>query len=106
VSHNGTRDFEAQVQRKAEAHLDECFEALYEGDDTGTFENDSPAFAPFCGCTTCIVREVLMSVWDDLVDEIKGVDRDRHHPVFCVRCGQPYGEGAHGPGFCSNAPAK
>jgi hypothetical protein len=55
--------FEAHVQRKAEQHLEACWEA--EWDDA----EESPAFAPFCGCTTCIVREVLMSVWEDMASE-------------------------------------
>ena len=72
MSTNGTRDFEAQIQRKAEAHLIACFEAMDAWQESADFETeDSPEFAPFCGCTTCIVREVLMSVWDDLVNEIK-----------------------------------
>jgi hypothetical protein len=72
VSTNGTRDFEAQIQRKAEAHLDACFAEMEAWQERADLETEgSPAFAPFCGCTTCIVREVLMSVWDDLVNEIK-----------------------------------
>jgi hypothetical protein len=58
--------FEQQVQRKAEKHLMACWEA----EDEPT-EHDSPAFAPFCGCQTCIVREVLMVCWDEMMEEAK-----------------------------------
>jgi len=75
MSENGTRDFEALVQRKAEAHLDACFEAMDNWED-GDGEMESPANAPFCGCTTCIVREVLMSVWDDLLEEARRESAD------------------------------
>jgi hypothetical protein len=50
------------AQRAAEKHLDACHEAMWaweEGDD----EIESPASAPFCGCDTCIVREVLWAAW-------------------------------------------
>jgi hypothetical protein len=58
--------FEQRVQRRAEAHLDACFAA----EDEPT-EVDSPAFGPFCGCMTCIVREVLMVCWGDMLEEAK-----------------------------------
>lgn len=53
--------FEARVQRVAEAHLDACNEALHEDAE------EMPAFGPYDGCTTCVVREVLCSVWDELL---------------------------------------
>jgi hypothetical protein len=54
-----------EIQRKAEEHLQKCWEGLDDcGEGTEGYDR-SPAFAPFCGCQTCIVREVLMSVWDD-----------------------------------------
>lgn len=46
--------YEADAQRKAELHLEECYE-LAEDDDSA-----------FCGCTTCIVREVLTAAAPDL----------------------------------------
>ena len=49
-------DFDALVQRRAEEHLDACTLALDGG--------DSPAYGPFCGCTTCTVREILSVTWD------------------------------------------
>lgn len=62
-------DLETLAQHKAEAHLEACMDALMAedatpGDEDYGREIDSPACAPFDGCTTCIVREVLYAVWD------------------------------------------
>jgi hypothetical protein len=54
-----TETFDRLVQRKAEEHLDACTLALDEPPDA-----DSPAYGPFCGCTTCTVREILSVTWD------------------------------------------
>lgn len=43
-----------QAQRNAELRLEECWETT-EDDDSG-----------FCGCTTCIVREVLEAAVSEL----------------------------------------
>jgi hypothetical protein len=56
---------EEDVQHVCEAHLAACMEALWyeeleNGDGTPP---ESPASAPFCGCDTCIVREVLWAGW-------------------------------------------
>lgn len=47
----------------AEDHLLACYEYedyLNEGDPDSD-EAVDPAYGPFCGCTTCVVREVLHS---------------------------------------------
>ena len=44
------------AQRAAEDHLAACWEAL-------DIMEESPASAPFCGCQTCEVREVLYAAW-------------------------------------------
>ena len=59
-------DLGMKAHRAAVERLDGCFEALL---DEGEYVNgsgpaESPACAPFCGCTTCIVREVLDVAWD------------------------------------------
>ena len=51
------------AQKRAEKHLAACMEAL-DDDEIG-----SPASAPFCGCNTCVIREVLWAVWPLLVEE-------------------------------------
>lgn len=49
-------DYGRQAQAAAEAHLAACWEALNED---GSAVDDDPAVAPFCGCATCEVREIL-----------------------------------------------
>jgi hypothetical protein len=57
-------EFERHVQAKAEQHLNACLEAL-DASDAGE-EVESPAFALFDGCNTCVIREVLMVCWDEM----------------------------------------
>lgn len=53
--------YEAQVV--AQEHLNKCMEAMFEEQDAadpdGPEPQGSPASAPFDGCDTCVVREVL-----------------------------------------------
>jgi hypothetical protein len=56
---------EAAAQRAAEVHLEACLEAMWEYEENGV-EVESPASAPFCGCNTCVVREVLWAGWQYL----------------------------------------
>lgn len=56
-----TVDVGVLAQRAAEKHLIACMEALYEQD--GGNEVESPASGPFCGCETCVIREVLYAAW-------------------------------------------
>lgn len=58
-----TRDFGAAAQKAAEAHLAACQEALFEMEEDSGELVESPASAPFCGCDTCMVREVLYAAW-------------------------------------------
>ena len=61
-----TTDVGILAQRAAERHLAECIDAMceWEENDFGEVtEIESPASAPFCGCDTCIVREVLWAAW-------------------------------------------
>lgn len=55
-----------QIHQKAKVHLIECMEAFYDESEDGE-EIESPAVAPFCGCDDCIVREVLVVAWTDLI---------------------------------------
>lgn len=56
-------DWAAEAQKAAEEHLAACYEAMWDEHDEGL---DSPAIAPFCGCDTCVVREVLWAAWSHL----------------------------------------
>lgn len=58
-------DFETRVQKLAEEHLAGCNEALI--DDLP----ESPALGPYDGCDTCVVREILSIVWEEMLDEAR-----------------------------------
>lgn len=65
------RDFGLEAQRAAEAHLG----AVY--DDFLDHDANDVAFAPFCGCDTCIVREILSVAWPILLEAAKEELADR-----------------------------
>lgn len=57
-------DFGLLAQEAAVRHLLACEDALAEeGWNEGEEPPESPASAPFCGCHTCVVREVLYAAW-------------------------------------------
>jgi hypothetical protein len=56
-------DYGVLAQRAAEAHLEACEEALHAIEYESEADVDDPAIGPFCGCTTCVVREVLHAAW-------------------------------------------
>jgi hypothetical protein len=63
---------EEEAQAVAEKHLEACYEALWWEETDGIGDApESPAIAPFCGCTTCVVREVLFASLEYLL-AIKG----------------------------------
>ncbi len=53
------------MQMAAERHLALCEDALEAEEEAEDLENlpPSPAVGPFCGCQTCVVREVLAGAW-------------------------------------------
>jgi hypothetical protein len=51
------------AQRVAETHLAACQESLWAEDSGEQDVPESPASAPFCGCDTCLVREILYASW-------------------------------------------
>lgn len=60
-----------EAQMAAEKHLAACWaaeDACDEGADIG--DVDTPACAPFCGCSTCEVREVLYAAWPVFTDDV------------------------------------
>jgi hypothetical protein len=61
--------FEERVQEKAEERLAACNEALWWEQEREGEPPESPATAPFCGCDTCIVREVLSATWKEFETE-------------------------------------
>lgn len=59
-----TAELERAAQQAAEKHLRACEDALdIPFDAPDGYEPESPACAPFDGCPTCVVREVLFAAW-------------------------------------------
>lgn len=55
-------DLGEQAQQAAEKHLDACWAAL-DAHEEGDEAEWPDLAAPFCGCQTCEVREVLHVAW-------------------------------------------
>jgi hypothetical protein len=55
--------WEKEVQRAAEERLAACNEALWADDAGEEYDGPYPAVGPYCGCDTCVVREVLDAAW-------------------------------------------
>jgi len=71
ITNDITNDPGVRAQRAAEAHLVACWEAFHAYDELGVEEGEGPedpSSAPFCGCETCVVREVLYAAWPILRD--------------------------------------
>jgi hypothetical protein len=52
------------AHQAAQQHLTKVWEALYAQEEAEDGEDiDSPAFGPFCGCETCVIRETLAAAW-------------------------------------------
>jgi hypothetical protein len=67
--------FDQRIQDKAEAHLRACYEAMealeaVDLDPGSAGAISDPSYGPFCGCDTCLVREVLSVCWDEMWAEV------------------------------------
>jgi hypothetical protein len=57
-------DWGYEAQQAAEARLALCEQWRWHYDDGDPEpEEPDPSIAPYCGCDTCIVREVLAAAW-------------------------------------------
>ena len=64
---------EKRAQRAGEQRLNIAMEVVYaEFDDE--VDGESEISAPFCGCTTCVVREILDAAWPHMYEMA-------HHPA-------------------------
>lgn len=75
-------ELEQIAQKRAEEHLAKCQEAMWDENGDESDGAESPASAPFCGCETCIVREVLYVSWATLQEL---VENDRRRALERVR---------------------
>lgn len=74
------RDWGAEAHQAAIDHLDVCdaWEAYYEeGEPEGARPaGEHPAMSPYCGCQTCMVREVLSAAWPVIEEAVRSGDLD------------------------------
>lgn len=84
------RDYPAEAQLAAENHLaaisiheEAADEALSEGKSYDELP-DSPAVAPWDGCDTCVVREVLFAGWPYAVAEIAAWLEEQGQPNLAL----------------------
>ena len=69
-------DHGLEAHRAAEAHLEACWEAL-DAESEGEVVDWPDILAPFCGCRTCEVREVLHAAWPHMMRaRLSTVDAD------------------------------
>lgn len=54
-----------EAHKAAEDHLQECWESI------DNLDVDPETMAPFCGCTTCEVREILFAAMPHLEKGIR-----------------------------------
>lgn len=70
-------DWGLLAQEAAENHLYACDEWFdYEEGDGERPAGEPPSCAPYCGCLTCIIREVLSATWPILEEAVRSGDFD------------------------------
>lgn len=72
------RDYGAEAQKAAEEHLNGCWDWYDQqeyADVLGVPAN--PASAPFDGCPTCEIREILFAAWPIIEEGVRNGDLTR-----------------------------
>ena len=84
-------DYGYEAQQAAEAHLDLCNE-WEEWEENGGEEGslgapkgENPAVGPYCGCTTCTIREILHAAWSIIEAGVRSGDFDKI-PAWGMDC--------------------
>lgn len=62
------RDYGAEAQQAAEGRLAACWEAMWAEDAGEEAQWPEDLEGPFCGCSTCEVREALSAAWPLLLE--------------------------------------
>lgn len=78
------------AQEAAEARLAAIGDAEALLDD-GVEVEDYPACGPWCGCETCVVREVLDAAWPVIVGHFAGFLEERGQPFAAQLLSNEYG---------------
>lgn len=96
-----TYELEQAAQKAAEERLNAAYERLWSEEDGEAPHEDSPEWdevGPFCGCDTCIVREVLDAAWPYLKELAAVVEQeDTGHSKWSAsgRAGSSPASGTH-----------
>lgn len=64
---NDDTDWGLKAHQAAEQHLAACLEAMYAEDESDLDTWPEDMAGPFCGCETCVIREVLHAAWPILL---------------------------------------
>jgi hypothetical protein len=56
-------DWEWHAQRAGERRLMSANDDLWAEDNGEVFDGEDETDGPYCGCDTCVVREVLSAAW-------------------------------------------
>lgn len=56
-------DWRRLAHEAADEHVAACQEALWHQEYGSAIAVESPAVGPYCGCTTCDIRETLAGAW-------------------------------------------
>lgn len=73
-----TEDLGVVAQRAAEARLRDVTDRYWaeqDGEDESAWDGFD-GIAPYCGCDTCLVREVLFAAWPHMLEAAKLEARD------------------------------
>lgn len=71
----GVRDWGHLAHETARKHLEACAEAM-DAEEEMRHDIQSPACAPYCGCTDCDMRETLFAAWPVIEAAIRSGDFD------------------------------
>jgi hypothetical protein len=71
-----------RAHKLAQTRLDGCFSALYAVEDDDPAIAADPSCAPFCGCSTCVVRETLDAAYPKL--ETHFAQKSKNKTIFLL----------------------
>lgn len=90
-------DYGYEAQQAAEDHLNLCeeWQQWEDGEEEGEAEPEkgNPAIGPYCGCTTCMIREILHVAWPIIDAGVRSGDFDE--PGAEALPSPPWGPNCH-----------
>jgi hypothetical protein len=82
-------DYRNQAQKAAELHLEVLDGLEYLDSDSpaiSALQGESTAYGPYCGCQTCVVREILYAAWPYAQLELVGWVETRLRTTNIPQC--------------------